>query len=86
MQLEQWLADNWSALVVVAGGAVALWRITVLERRMDRYAKDGREDRRNLYNLVHGLNNKFGTLVGYLKGKGVINGFPQYNDPQNYDG
>ena len=73
--LETWLADN--ALVIVgfvATGATALWRITALEKRMEKQSMDAREDRRRIYQKqeIQGL--EIAELKGELRGRGIING------------
>ena len=47
---ESWLTDN--ALVIagfIGTGVSALWRINVLEKRMDKNVSEAREDRRRMY-------------------------------------
>ena len=73
--LETWLADN--ALVIVgfvATGATALWRITALEKRMEKQSMDAREDRRRIYQKQETQALEMAELKGELRGRGIING------------
>ena len=73
--LESWLADN--ALILagfVATGGTALWRIAVLEKRMDQSSKEAREDRRRIYEKQTEQALEMAALQGELRGRGVING------------
>ena len=73
--LESWLADNALVLVgFIATGAVALWRITALEKRMERQAENAREDRRRIYAKQEEQGLEIAELKGQLRGQGIING------------
>ena len=73
--LESWLAENALLLAgFVATGGAALWRIAVLEKRMDQSTKEAREDRRRIYEKQTEQALEMARLQGELRGRGVING------------
>ena len=73
--LESWLADN--ALILagfIATGGTALWRISSLEKRMEKQSENAREDRRRIYERQTEQALEMAALQGELRGRGVING------------
>ena len=85
MAFEQFLVQNAAVFLgFVATGGAALWRISQLEKRMDRNAEHAREDRRRLYTelgeherITDTLRAEFYEVRGELRGKGIINGGTQ---------
>ena len=72
---ESWLTDN--ALMIagfIGTGVSALWRINVLEKRMDKNVSEAREDRRRMYEQMGEQALEIAGLKGQLRGAGLIDG------------
>ena len=58
----------------IATGGTALWRISSLEKRMEKQSENAREDRRRSYEKQEAQALDMAELRGELRGRGVING------------
>ena len=73
--LESWFAENALLLAgFIATGGTALWRISSLEKRMEKQSEYAREDRRRIYEKQEEQALDLARLQGELRGRGVING------------
>lgn len=80
--MEEWLNNNLSIVIGFIGtGAVALWRISALERRMERQSREAREDRRRIYEEQERQSRELAELRGELRGRRLIDSSDSLRSP-----